>query len=323
MRSDPRPLLPHLENAAASFLGAFAWDDVDPEGTVSAPSRRLCAGLGVLAQATHAALGGANGPTRQEVGIAGAMLSLLTKVDDQVIDARAFHCGLSRREARAKTQRFLAPTLASMRDAKAASDEPRCRFAADLGARLAALGPRTRVEGLLEIVASGWEVQADAVATLTRAPDDVTLAEVERVTRAISGVWLLMIAAIGAVPAEPRPLTREEIDAFVLWGDAIQKADALTDLAKDIRDGHTSTFPVCLLHERAPEACALALAAGDTTALDALIQAHAVDQACLDAPAVNARLERARLAHAGLGEVPALLDWVRSHLSARYWARRG
>jgi hypothetical protein len=151
----------------------------------------------------------------------------------------------------------------------------------------------------------------------------VSLVQVERVTRAISGLWLRMIAEIGAVPADTRTLLRAERDAFLGWGDAIQKADALADLEKDHADGHTSTFPTCLLHVRAPHACAEVLALGDGAAacLDALVLEHRIDYACLEAPDVAARVEAARAAHAGLGELPILLDWIRAHLTARWRAR--
>ena len=60
----------------------------DAQGTVSLASRLLCAGcagLAALGLEAYRALGGRDMPA--DVGTAGAMLALLTKVDDQVIDS--------------------------------------------------------------------------------------------------------------------------------------------------------------------------------------------------------------------------------------------
>lgn len=295
-----RALAPSVALAADAFLQEIRLDRLDPEGSISPSSRRLCAGLGVLARA-------AGGDARH--GLAGAMLSLLTKLDDQVIDGLPFHAGLSRPEAHGKTRRYLAPTLASIRSGAPANDEERCMFAARLGRLLRSLGDCTHV---LDTIARGWEVQAVAVSTLTRHASEVTLDEVAAVTRAISGVWLLMIAEVGTIGA--RPFSSEERDAFLLWGDAIQKADALNDLTKDIADGHWATFPLRLLYERSPAAYHAARAGGD---VDALLDAHHVPAACFDPSTVR----RAEAAHASLGDVPVLLRWIHDHLMARYRAR--
>lgn len=296
-----------VAEAADAFLAEIAIDRLDPDGSITPASRRLCAGLGILSQATHRALGGK--AEEDAVGLAGAMLSLLTKLDDQVIDGRSFHEGLTREAARARTRAYLAPTLASIRTGTPALDDERCRFAARLGGRLARLGP---CEHLLASIARGWEVQERAVATLTRHAREVTLAEVETVTREISGVWLLMIAEIGTLGA--RPFTSGERDAFLLWGDAIQKADALNDLTKDVADGHWSTFPLRLLYERAPDAYE---AARRGERPHPLLARYGVSEACQ--PGIG--LADARLAHASLGEVPALLDWIHAHLLARWTAQ--
>ncbi|MFO0734504.1 MAG: hypothetical protein U0270_01430 [Labilithrix sp.] len=295
--------------AADAFLDEIPVDRLDPAGTITPSSRRLCAGLGLLGQATYRALGG----TRRgdEVGLAGAMLSLLTKLDDQVIDARDFHAGTSREAAAEKTRAYLAPTLASIRSGAPASDDERCVFAARLGRRLRALGS---CEHVIETIARGWEVQAIAVSTLTRHASEVTLAEVESVTRDISGVWLLMITEIGTIGT--RALTREESDAFQLWGDAIQKADALNDLTKDIADGHWSTYPLKVLFERSSRDYERARAGAD---VDVLLAKNGVAEVCFDPGLV----QRAASAHAGLGDVQLLLRWIHEHLTARWHARRG
>ena len=85
-----------LLHTAATHLRPLAGliASADIEGRVSARSRVLCCGLACLARACYGALGG----TRQieAVGEAAAMLSLLTKIDDEVIDALAFHGGTAR-----------------------------------------------------------------------------------------------------------------------------------------------------------------------------------------------------------------------------------
>jgi hypothetical protein len=289
----------------------------DPEARVAPRSLLLCAALGLLAEAAYGALGGSC--RRGEVGRAAAMLSLLTKIDDQVIDALAFHggSGAERGALRARTRAYLAPTLASIREGRPASAEPRCALAADLGAALSALGgdPARRAH-LLATVAAGWEIQVSAVAVLTAHPATVTRAEVADVTRSISGAWLSMIAMVGTLPEDAsRAFTpREEAELFA-WGSAIQRADALADLEKDLGDGHLSSWPGLLLWERAGDAYLDAALRRDGPALYALVRAHDVEASCLPGEEEMARL-RATLS--GLGEVRALLAWIHAYLVRRY-----
>src|SRR6202044_3408956 len=116
----PRDLEPELLAAGDRFLAAIgpALDAADVDGRVTPGSRLLCASLGLLGVETYRALGGRG--REGEVGRAAAMLSLLTKIDDQWIDAPAFHGGAStpRAELRARVRAFLAPTLASVRAAR-------------------------------------------------------------------------------------------------------------------------------------------------------------------------------------------------------------
>jgi|ETNmetMinimDraft_26_1059896.scaffolds.fasta_scaffold55141_2 hypothetical protein len=76
----------HLAATGAPLVGELApWvDPADPDHRVSDRSRLLCAGLAQLALACYQALGGSRQP--REVAAAAALLSLLTKIDDQVID---------------------------------------------------------------------------------------------------------------------------------------------------------------------------------------------------------------------------------------------
>lgn len=289
----------------------------DPEARVEPRSRVLCAALGLLGVITLRALGG--GASAAAVGRAAAMLSLLTKIDDQVIDARAFHGGAAtdRAELRARTRAFLAPTLASLREARPATGEARCAFAADLGRALRGLGgDPARLAHLLDTIAMGWEIQVEAVAVLTSHPSAVSRAEVASITRRISGAWLLMIAMVGALPADAqRPLSKAEEEGFFAWGAAIQRTDALADLAKDLADGHLASYPGRILWERAPAAYLDAAARGDAAAIYALARAHAVDRDCLADPD-----EPAHAALDALGEVPSLLAWIRAYLARRYLA---
>jgi hypothetical protein len=289
----------------------------DPEGRVSAQSRLLCAGLGVLSTAAYRALGGRG--RADDVGRAGAMLSLLTKIDDQVIDAPVFHQGGDRRALPARTRAYLAPTLRSIREGRPADAHPRCALAADLGRLLRHLAAdQARLDRMLATIAEGWEVQVEAVRVLTSGPAAVTRVEVAAVTRAISGVWLLMIARLGELPGDARrAFTPAEEADFFAFGWAIQRADALADLAKDLADGHLATWPGLLLWERDPDAYLRVAAQGDAAALHALLVAHGVDRACLlDAAEASALAS----ALPDLGEVRALLAFVHDYLSRRYLA---
>ena len=321
MKLPSRDLGEDLLAAGDRYLAALgpAVDAADPEGLVAPRSRLLCAGLGLLAEAAYGALGGRG--RAGEVGRAAAMLSLLTKIDDQVIDALAFHGGAGgeRGALRARTRAFLAPTLASIREGRPATTEPRCALGAALGAAIRELGGDPgRRERLLGTIAAGWEIQVDAVAVLTAHPATVTRAAVAEVTRSISGAWLLMIAMVGALPGDTaRPFSRAEEAEFFDWGWAIQRADALADLAKDLGDGHLSSFPGVLLWERAGDAYLAAARRGDGALLYTLVRAHDVEASCLPGEEEIASL---RGTLAGLGEVPALLAWIHAYLVRRYHA---
>lgn len=289
----------------------------DPEGRVAPRSRRLCGALGLLSRVTYEGLGGRR--HAGEVGVAGAALSLLTKVDDEVIDSPGFHGGMEtdRRALRARTAAYLGPTLRSLRSGEPAGAEPRCALAADVGRRLRRLaGDPLRLAHLLEVIAEGWRIQVDAVEVLSAHPGAVTLGEVARVTRRISGAWLLMIALIGALPGDAaRAPSEDEEEAFHDWGFHIQRADALADLEKDCRDGLVSTFAGRLSWEREPGRYLTACAQGDGAALYAMVARHRVDEECVRGGAPAAALG-ARLA--GLGEAHALLRWIHGFLMHRY-----
>ena len=291
-------------------------DAADPGGRVAPSSRLLCAGLGELGAITHRALGGEQ--HAEAVSRAGAMLSLLTKVDDQIIDAPDFHGG-DRRDLVRRTRAFLAPTLASLRAGRPATGEPRCALAAELGRALRDLAAdEARLARALTTIAAGWEVQVEAVRVLTSHPAQVTRAEVARVTRSISGVWLLMIARLGELPeGAQRAITPIEEQGFHTFGWAIQRADALADLAKDLADGHLASWPGLLLWERAPDAYLDAAARGDAAAIHALLRAHDVDLECLPDAAEAAALAAAL---PDLGEARLLLGWIHDFLARRYLA---
>jgi hypothetical protein len=319
--SPPLPLTADLLAAGDRYLSALgsAVGAADPEGRVEPRSRLLCAGLGLLAEAAYRALGGHG--SVNAVGRAAAMLALLTKIDDQVIDSLAFHGGAStdRGALRERTRAFLAPTLASVRSASPASDEPRCTLAAALGAALRELGGSAeRRDHLLATIAAGWEIQVEAVAVLTLDPAAATRAQVAAVTQAISGAWLLMIAMVGTLPDDAtRAFSAAEEEQFFAWGWAIQRADALADLEKDLADGHRASWAGLLLWERAGAAYLDAAARGDLAAVYALVRAHGVDRDSLPDAAEAEALGRAL---GDLGEVPALLAWIHAYLVGRYEA---
>lgn len=291
-------------------------DEADPAGLVAPRNRALCAGLGLLATSVHDALGGQ--APRRDVLEAAALLSLLTKVDDQIIDALAFHGGpaADRREALARTRAYLAPTLRSQIEARPAADEGRCRLAAEAGRRYLAASRRSplRRREVLALVARGWRVQERAVAVLGAHPAATTLAEVERVTADISGVWLMMMAAVGTLAA-PRGLSAAERRAILGWGAWIQRADALADLAKDTADGLWSSLPGRLLFDLEPAGYLDACERRDTGAFFQLLRHHRVDEACLPPPR---QLDLLGDALGSLGELPSLLRWIHGFLVWRY-----
>ncbi len=296
---------------------AGAVDAADPRSTVSPRSRLLCAGLAELARVTHAAVGG--DPGRALAMRAASLLSLLTKLDDQVIDGPAFHGGhrTDRGTLRRRTRTYLAPTLASIRTAAPATDESRCALAAELGQTLRAPGvlPDRRAH-LLEVIARGWEIQVDAVAILTAHPATADPDEVARVTREISGAWLLMIALCGSLPEDAgRGLTPAEERAFFDLGGPIQRADALADLDKDAAEGLIATVPGLHCWRAGGAAHLDAVSRRDIPALFRAVAACDADRACL--PRAG-ELEQALAALGPLGELPALLAWIHGFLLARY-----
>jgi hypothetical protein len=312
-------LEPDLLAAGDRFLAAIGpqLDAADVGGRVAPGSRLLCSALGLLGVETYRALGGRG--REDDVGRASAMLSLLTKIDDQWIDAPEFHggAGTPRAELRARVRAFLAPTLASVRAARPANEEPRCAFAAALGEALRGLDPEPcRMAHLLDTLAMGWEVQVEAVSVLTSDPEAVTLAEVASITRRISGAWLLMIAMVGVIPGDvARALSPEEEEAFFAWGSALQRADALADLEKDLADLHLSSWVGKLLSDRAPAETLAAARRGDARAIYALAREHEVDRDSLPGPA---ELVSLRALLPALGEVGPLIEWTHGYLVRRY-----
>jgi hypothetical protein len=292
----------------------------DPGASVSARSRMLCAGLACLARSCYVALGGV---TRlDEVGEAAAMLSLLTKLDDQVIDALEFHGGpLDRRRDRTalerKTRAYLAPTLASIRAGQPTQTEPRCRLAASLGQRLAALAcNRDRLAHVIDTIAFGWEVQVRAVRVLSSDPARVEQAEVEAVTADISGAWLLMVTMIGELPEDAaRSLSGTEVAAFYEWGLHIQTADAFADLDKDTADGLVASRPGFELARTQPD---LWRAAFEQAELEPLYRGMVEAGIDLALGPDAAQLDALARRHAELGAVPTWLRWIHGFLMGRW-----
>ncbi|PRQ03450.1 hypothetical protein ENSA5_15760 [Enhygromyxa salina] len=292
----------------------------DPAGTVSPRSRMLCAGLACLARACYAALGGQR--HSEAVGEAAAMLSLLTKIDDQVIDAIDFHGGPLAIEREPgpldrRTRAYLAPTLASIRSASPANAEPRCELAATLGQRLRALaGARERLAHVIDTIAFGWEVQVRAVRLLSSDPTRVDPRAVEAVTADISGAWLLMVTMIGELPEDARrPLRAHELAAFYDWGLHIQTADALADLHKDTADGLVASRPGVLLAQGAPELWRFALGQGRLAPLYRGVSEAKID---LDTLPAADEVDRLGEALADLGQVPIWLRWIHGFLTWRW-----
>ncbi|MFV8755687.1 hypothetical protein ACNOYE_34480 [Nannocystaceae bacterium ST9] len=323
----PDPIDRQMISIAREQLAGFAAlvDRADPNATVSPRSRMLCAGLAGLARACLSAL--ASGPVEpalaRAVGEAAAMLSLLTKIDDQVIDALGFHGGPTRRRDRValdrRTRAYLAPTLASLRSGEPFDREPRCELAALLGRGLRALaGSRERLEHVLDTIAFGWEVQVRAVRLLSSDPAEVDPPAIAAVSADISGAWLLMVTRIGELPElAARTITIGEEQAFYRWGLAIQAADALADLGKDTRDGLVASWPGVLL-DRAEPGRARWRAAFERDAMAELhagMVEHAIDLAILPSPRELAELDAALVE---LGAVPRWLRWIHGFLTWRW-----
>ena len=294
-----------------------AVDAADPEGTIRPASRLLCAGLAELAGCFwRGRTGGEPPPAVLE---AAALLALLTKLDDQVIDSLEFHggSGTDRALLRSRTSAWLAPTLESIRAARAVEDSPRCRLAARLGELLELLCPEHQRRGLLlDVIADGWAIQTAAVAVLTAHPSQVTQVEIDRVTADISGAWLLMVALVGALPPAFGAWPDGDVQAaFFDWGLHIQRADALSDLDSDQAEGLISTAPAWLAWHADPAACEAAAAGRDPGGLHELLVGHDLDLRCLPDPAALESLD-GRLA--GLGDVSGLLRWIHGFLLGRY-----
>lgn len=308
-----------------------ASDAADPalvpwaEGTVKPPARRLCGGLSLLAQVTAEDLGAS---TSADPGAhCGALLAILTKIDDEVIDAMAFHGGRAtdRTALGARLTGFLAPTLAAV--ARGAADpgaEARVRLAAELGRALQ--DPRfdqRKVQRLQGVLAEGWAIQDRGVRILTADPATTTRDEVLAVTRDISGAWLWMIALCGALGVEPpHDVLPDEREAVWDWGLWMQSADALSDLHKDLGDGHINSIATHRLHEVVGPAM-LEWADQEPERIVAEVSARGLDEACLpedaQVEAIGRRLSR-------LPQLHGLLSWTHTFLCWR-WAhhplRRG
>jgi len=309
-----------LARADATLLAvASDLDSADHQAPVSKASRYLCAALGVLAEACHTALGG--GKRTEAVGHAAARLALLTKIDDEVIDAGWFHGGRLRRsddaELAHRVRTYLRPTLVSLSSGRAQTDEPRCAFAASVGQELRALASSPgRWARLLEIVAHGWEVQVRGVVALSRHPEQTAELEVAKVTAEISGTWLLMITMVGALPDTCRGLTSAEERAFDRWGWFIQRADALADFGKDHLGGLAHSYAGLRTYARAPRDYVEACRAGDVERLYRLLCDTEADLDCV--PSDTRPIEQAQAALAQLGDVPAWLTWIHGFLLWRY-----
>jgi hypothetical protein len=311
-----------LLDTAARHLRPLAslLDCADPSASVTPRSRMLCAGLACLARSCYTALGG--GSRIDEVGEAAAMLSLLTKIDDQVIDALEFHGGplehdRDRVALDRRTRAYLAPTLASIRAGQPVNAEPRCLLAAALGRRLSSLaGDRERLAHLLDTIAFGWEVQVRAVRVLSSDPSRIEAAEVEAVTADISGAWLLMITMIGELPEDAsRPLSVDEIAGFYEWGLHIQTADALADLAKDTADGLVASRPGFELARVRPD---LWRGAFERAELEPLYRGMVEEEIDLSLWPDAEQLDALERQLAGLGAVPTWLRWIHGFLSVRW-----
>jgi len=317
--SPPTPIAHRLARRGQHQLALWspALDQADRQGLVSGPARLLCCGLAELAH-TRALAAGALEP--HAVTHAAAGLALLTKVDDEVIDAPSFHGGpdTDRAALRARTHAFLAPTLDAVHTGRAPSSAPaRVHLAARVGRQLRdAAASASTLDALLDLIRRGWHIQVDAVVTLSAQPGTVPLDTLARVTAGISGAWLAMITAVGGLAVD-RPLTADEEAAFFSWGLHIQSADALADLPKDLDDRFAATLPLGLAVRAEPELLQ-SWREHDGTALRQGLVRTGADRQVLPGPSALRSLD-ARLRD--LGDVPELLRWIHGFLLGRYLAR--
>lgn len=332
MSATPLPQLPISHRLLTTGRAALTrWaplvDRADPAGSVSPASRLLCAGLGHLAAATLASTHPApSSALLREVADLAALLALLTKIDDQVIDDPGFHRrgALDEQACASRVRRYLAPTLVALRGGVVPAgtqqaDLGRCTLAADLGRRLRRLGRGgTGLAQLMRWIERGWEVQAQAVAALSRPPGHADEQAINHLTREISGCWLLFIALVGAVPRGCRPLQPRETDAFLSWGGWIQRADALADLHKDVAEGLISSAPLVALATRERALVEQAWRGAPCAPIDAALVRHELDRAACPGTAELRRLDGAL---AGLGALPVLLRWIEGFLLQRYLDR--
>ncbi len=198
----------------------------------------LCAGLGGLAQdllpEAH--------PRAEQVASAAAGLALLTKLDDQQIDRldllpgrRVFEARPA--EVRAAAERILAPSLADLLSGEGQT------FAGALGRSLRALADSERLDQLHAFLQAGWDLQARALAVMTRPQGEAEPDAVWEATAEVGTTWLLGVALPGWLPPEAGAFPDEdELRALRAWGLAIQAADALCDHPRDRADGLISTI---------------------------------------------------------------------------------
>jgi hypothetical protein len=168
---------------------------------------------------------------------------------------------------------------------------------------------------VLSLIERGWATQVDAVAILTGDPSLVTIDEVLDLTGRISGLWLLMIAAIGELPVDAsRQISSGEEAAFLAWGRHIQSADALADLEKDLREGLVCTMATRMLFDRDRDAYLAGREGVCSMVYEAICEQH------IDVALTPSREEIETLHHPlrDLGQVSSLLEWIMNFLLARY-----
>jgi hypothetical protein len=127
-----------------------------------------------------------------------------------------------------------------------------------------------------------------------------------------------MIAMIGTLPHDADRMFSDAEEAdFFRWGHHIQRADALADLVADLRQGLISTTPVHRLWHTDPRAYEESVIAGDAPEVYRLLASRDIDISCVPDRSELVGLTRSL---ADLGELPALLEWIRGFLTWRYLA---
>ena len=300
------------------LLNAIMGDD-DLDEPLSQGTALLCCGLGLLSLEVYLSLGGKQ--HIEEVERAAALFSLVSKIDDQRVDARNFHAGLDKDDVQVRAELYLHATLDSIEAGLPLHDEPRLRLAAALGSTLQDLaGGSSRLERFSQLLDLGVELQVATTTGFTSPPSEVPMDTIEVLTADTPLAWFAAILSIGTLPEDAeRGLSSAETEALRAWACYLQWADNLADLEKDLEQGHTSCYLGRSLWEQHPKEYEDAVEKGDWAAVYHLLAEEDLDRSLLPD---QEHLEELGEALAELGGLQDLFAWIHRFLITRYVEHR-